>query len=253
MLGSIAGIFAGLLGLGGGLIIVPVLAILFAAEGFAEQLVMIMAVATSLATIVFTSISSVAAHHRLGTVVWNKVMILVPGIIIGSVLGAVLADFISAQLLKTLFIIYVLCVAVQMGLEVRPEQVNRRQPAWLDYIAAVVIGMTSSILGIGGGSLTVPYLVHNQYSMRNAVAVASACGLPIAIAGTVSYAVLGQHVELLPQGSLGYVYLPAFLGIVLCSVVTAPIGAKLAHYLPAQKLKRYFALFLIAVAIKMIF
>jgi uncharacterized membrane protein YfcA len=252
MLGAVAGLFAGLFGIGGGLIMVPVLAMLFAEQGFAADNVMIMSVATSLATIILTSIASVIAHHRLGAVIWPKVFRLVPGIMAGSVLGAVIADRISGEILRYLFIVYLLYAALQLALQRKPNAGRRSSPPLLDFCAALVIGGLSAIIGIGGGTLTVPYLVHFQTPIRNAVAVSSACGLPIALAGTVSYVLLGWQAPLLPDWSLGYIYLPSFAGIVLTSVITAPIGAKLAGLIPAQKLKRYFALLLLIIAAKMI-
>ncbi|MGJ0485077.1 MAG: sulfite exporter TauE/SafE family protein [Methylomicrobium sp.] len=252
MLGAITGLFAGLFGIGGGLVMVPVLVMLFTEQGFAAENIMIMAVATSLATIILTSIASVIAHHRLGAVIWSKVSRLVPGIMVGSALGAVVADRISGELLRYIFIIYLLYAALQLVLQKQPKAGRKPSPLLLDYGAALVIGGLSAIIGIGGGTLTVPYLVHFQTPIRNAVAVSSACGLPIAIGGTLSYILLGWHAPLLPDWSLGYIYLPSFAGIVLTSVITAPIGAKLAGLIPAQKLKRYFALLLLIVAAKMI-
>ncbi len=252
LLGTAAGLTAGLFGIGGGLIIVPVLAMLFAAQGFPAELVMIMSVATSLATIIFTSISSVMAHHRLDSVLWNKVRTLGPGIMIGSAVGAVVADHIAGGVLRFLFIIYLLCVGVQMALQLKPEPGQQQPSKKLDLGAAGIMGLLSSLLGIGGGTLIVPYLVHFQTPMRNAVAVASACGLPIAVVGTIGYALLGKDVLQLPEWSLGYIYIPSFLGIVLTSMYTAPIGAKLAHKLPAEALKRYFSLLLFVMAAKLI-
>ncbi|MDD1611681.1 MAG: sulfite exporter TauE/SafE family protein [Methylococcaceae bacterium] len=252
VLGAVAGLFAGLFGIGGGLIMVPVLAMLFAAQGFAAETVMIMAVATSLATIILTSIASVIAHHRLGAVLWDKVFRLTPGIIAGSVLGAVIADLISGEVLRFIFIIYLLYAAIELALQRKPNAGQKPSSRFLDYFAGLVIGSLSALIGIGGGTLTVPYLVYFQAPIRNAVAVSSACGLPIAVAGTVSYVLLGWGAPLLPEWSLGYIYLPSFIGIVMTSVITAPIGAKLASVIPAQKLKRYFALLLLAVAAKMI-
>jgi uncharacterized membrane protein YfcA len=252
LLGTASGLIAGLFGVGGGLIIVPVLAILFAAEGFPAEHVMIMSVATSLATIIFTSTSSVLAHHRLKSVLWHKVQVLAPGILIGAAVGAVVADRITGDVLRLLFIVYLLIVGVQMAMQFKPKP-GRQQPSkTLDFVASGIMGLVSSLLGIGGGSLTVPYLVHFQTPMRNAVAVASACGLPIAIAGTIGYAILGKDALQLPAWSLGYIYLPAFLGIVLTSTFTAITGAKLAHKLRAQKLKRYFSLLLFVMAAKLI-
>jgi uncharacterized membrane protein YfcA len=233
------------------MIIVPVLVLLFSAQGFPEKLILIMSIATSLATIIFTSISSIWAHHRLGSVVWRKVFRLVPGIMIGAAMGAVVADRIAADWLRFIFIGYLWYVGVHMAVQAKPKPGRLQSPKVLDFGVSVLIGLTSSLVGIGGGTLTVPYLVHFQTPMRNAVAVASACGLPIAVAGTLSYAILGNHALQLPEWSLGYVYLPAFGGILLSSIFTAPMGARLANRLPAQKLKRYFSLLIFVMAIKL--
>lgn len=251
LLGAVAGLMAGLFGIGGGLIIVPVLAVLFAAEGFPSELVMIMSVATSLATIVFTSISSVWTHHSLNSVLWDKVLTMGPGIMVGAALGAVVADHVSGGVLRFLFIIYLLCMGVQMALQLKPKPGQKPPSKELDLGVAVIIGGLSSLLGIGGGTLIVPFLVHFQTPMRNAVAIASACGLPIAVVGTIGYALLGRDALQLPDWSLGYIYVPSFLGIVLTSMYTASIGAKLAHKLPAEKLKRYFSLLLFVMAAKL--
>ncbi len=252
LLGAASGLLAGLFGIGGGLIIVPVLAILFAAQGFSSELVMIMSVATSLATIIFTSIASVVAHHRLNSVLWNKVLNLGPGIMIGAAVGALIANHISGSVLRVIFILYLLVVGMQMALQLKPKPGQQQPSKRLDLAAAGLIGLLSSLLGIGGGTLIVPYLVHYQTPIRNAVAIASACGLPIAVVGTLGYALLGKDASQLPDWSLGYIYIPSFLGIVLTSIFTAPIGAKLAHKLPAEKLKRYFSLLLFVMAAKLL-
>lgn len=251
LLGAVSGLLAGLFGIGGGLIIVPVLAMLFAAHGFDPGLVMIMAVATSLATIIFTSVSSIYAHHRLGSIMWNKVRRLGPGIMIGAVIGAVIADYVAADALRIFFIVYLIVVAVQLLLQVKPTPGRVNPSANLDRFIAVFIGLLSSILGIGGGTLIVPFLIYFQTQMRNAVAISSACGLPIALAGTASYAFLGQNVPHLPDWSLGYIHFPSFIGIVLTSIFTAPIGARLANSLPAVQLKRYFSVLLLIMAAKL--
>jgi len=251
-LGAVAGFFAGLFGIGGGLIIVPALALLFAREGFAVENIMIMAVATSLATIILTSIASVLAHHRLGAVQWHRVLRLAPGIAAGSAFGAVLADRMPGTWLRAIFIVYVLFAARQMAWPKPPHAGQKPATRACDHAAALVIGTVSALIGIGGGTLTVPYLVHFQMPIRNAVAISSACGLPIALTGTFSYILLGMQASLLPAWSLGYIYLPSFAGIVATSVITAPVGARLAGVIPAQKLKRYFAILLLAVAAKMI-
>jgi hypothetical protein len=224
---------------------------LFKAQGLPVELVMLMAVATSLATIMLTAMASVWAHHRLGSVVWSKVFRLSPGIMIGAAVGAVVAKLISADTLRFTLVIFLLYVGIQMAFQLKPKPDQVKQSRALDFMVANMIGLLSSIVGIGGGTLTVPYLVHGQMPMRNAVAVASACGLPIAVAGTISYAVLGWHTLHLPEWSLGYVYLPAFLGTGFGSIFTAPIGARWVHKLPAAQLKRYFSLLLFVMAAKL--
>lgn len=251
LLGTVSGVLAGLFGIGGGLVIVPVLAVVFKHWAFPENLQLLMAVATSLATIVLTSASSVIAHHRLGAVVWGGVGRLAPGIMLGAGLGAVVAEGIPAYLLRYILAAFLFYVGCQMVLQKTAERGGEQKP-WRDYGVSLLIGMLSAIVGIGGGTLTVPYLLRGGMVMQKAVAVSSACGLPIAVAGTVSYALLGWSIEGLPDWSLGYVYLPAFLGIGLGSVVTAPLGAKLAHRLPAKQLKRYFSLLLFAMAVKLL-
>ncbi len=251
-LGAVAGVSAGLFGIGGGLIIVPVLVILFTQQGFPPDLVMIMSIATSLATIICTAISSILAHHCMGAVVWDKVLRLVPGIIVGSVLGAIVADHSPKEILRLVFVVYLLYAAINLALAHKPKPGRSASSKIVDGFAGLVAGCLSAILGIGGGTLIVPFLVHFQMPMRNAVAVASACGLPIAITSTVSYALLGRSVLYLPEWSVGYVYLPAFFGIVVTSIFTAPIGAKLANKISAQRLKRYFSLLLFVMAAKLL-
>jgi len=252
LVGLIAGLLAGLFGLGGGVLIVPALVLLFSAHEFPAELVMIMAVATSLSTIVFTASASIVAHYKLGSIKWQTVLRLSPGILLGASIGAMVADFIEAEILKDLFVVYLLFVAFRMALPKKNSQELKQVGAWLDYLMGNAIGFLSSILGIGGGTLTVPYLLSRQLAMKNAVAVSSACGFPIAVSGAVMYVLLGYGHDALPEWSFGYVYLPALAGIVLCSVVTAPIGARLANKLPARQLKRYFSIVLFLIAAKMI-
>lgn len=252
LLGLVSGLLAGLFGIGGGLVIVPVLVALFSAHGFQAEIVILMSVATSLATIILTAIASVLAHHRLGSVIWHRVFSLSPGIMTGAAAGAIIAKHISADHLRIILVVFLLYVGIQMAFQIKPKPGALKQSKILDFCAGNIIGMVSSIVGIGGGTLTVPYLVFGQTQMRNAVAIASACGLPIAVVGTLSYAMLGWNASNLPDWSLGFVYLPAVLGVGLASMLTAPIGARLAHRLPAQKLKRYFSLLLFLMAVKLI-
>lgn len=252
VLGAVAGLSAGLFGIGGGIVIVPILAWMLKSQGIADNLVMIMAIATSLATIIFTSISSVAAHHRKKAVWWRSVFYLSCGIVIGVAGGAVIAEHINADHLRLIFAIFLFYVGMQMLLKITPRPGENGESALSDYLMGIVTGVVSSILGIGGGTLTVPYLVIRRVPMQNAVAISSACGLPIALAASISYAILGFKHGGLPEHSFGYIYLPAFWGIALVSVFTAPLGAKLAHSLPAEKLKRYFAIILFILAAKLL-
>lgn len=251
LLGLFAGIAAGLFGIGGGALIVPVLAWLLQAKGFNPEHLMLIAVATSLATAIFTSLASVRTHHQLGNIVWQRAMHLAPSVLLGAAGGAVLAEYISGDLLRWCFICYLLYTSAQMALPRKAKATVNSAKPYLDYPIGLLIGILSAILGIGGGTMTVPYLVGNGVLMKNAVATSSACAVPIALSAAASYALLGWQDNQLTTGSFGYIYLPSFAGIVLTSIFTAPVGAKWAHRLPAEKLKRYFSVVLFALAIKM--
>jgi uncharacterized membrane protein YfcA len=251
LFGGLAGLLAGLFGIGGGLVLVPFFVFLFDLQGFDESLVMIMAVATSLATINVTALSAILAHQRHGAIVWSAVQRLVPGVLAGGLLGAWIADDLPAAALRTIFAVFMCYVSLQMALQKTPRAGHCAVNAPLLAGAGTVIGALSAIIGIGGGTLTVPLLVKLNYPLRNAVAISSACGLPIAFSGTASYALLGWHKSGLPDGSLGYIYLPAFFAIIASSILLAPLGAKLAHQLPARKLQRYFAALLFVVAVRL--
>ena len=252
LFGVFAGFLAGLFGIGGGLVLVPFFIWLFTRQGFAENHVMIMAVATSLATIIVTSISSVLAHNRLGSVLWKVVFKLVPGILAGALVGALIADYLPETSLKTIFALFLLMVCLQMAFQLKPVAGELQFNSVYYVIAGSLIGILSAILGIGGGTLTVPLLLKYHFPMRNAVAISSACGLPIAIAGTLSYALLGWQQTNLPDGSVGYIYLPAFFAIIVTTIITAPLGAVLANRLPTPQLKRYFSVLLFIVAIRLL-
>lgn len=251
--GCLAGILSGLFGIGGGVVIVPFLVWQLGAQGFDPKLLMVVAVATSLATIVVTSVSAVHAHHRRRAVDWPVVGRLSPGILLGSVLGSIVAHHLPVLWFKLVFALFLLFVATRMLAVGKGDGGGHwRRTGWLLGPAGVVIGSVSAILGIGGGTLSVPLLVKCRYVMREAVAISSACGFPIAVAGTASYMVLGWRHPGLPPESLGYVYLPAFAGIILTSVAFAPLGAKLAHTLPTAKLRRFFSLVLFAIGGKLL-
>ncbi len=250
--GAVAGLMAGLLGIGGGLIIVPALALLFASQGFAAETLMHFAVGTSLATIIPTSIASLLAHHRRGSVHWVVVRGLVPGIVLGALAGAWLARQVSSPGLAMLFGVFEILVGVHLLIGLQAGA-HRSLPGVAGLgVAGAVIGAVSAILGIGGGTLSVPFLLWNRVDIRTAVGTAATCGLPIAIAGSVGFAISGWSAVEQPGLNTGFIYWPAVFLIALASVPLAPVGARLAHYLPRKTLQRVFALLLVLVGMKML-
>lgn len=252
LLGMFAGIIGGLLGLGGGIIIVPALLFIYLKLGLQPEILMHLAVATSLATIVFTSISSTIAHHRRDAVIWQQVVLLVPGIILGCILGAAIADFLPSNTLRLLFGLFELLVAIQIGFGIKPSARRQLPGKFGMIVTGSVIGTVSTILGIGGGTLTVPFLLWCNVNIRNAVATSAACGLPIAVAGASAMIVAGWDHQYLPDGATGYVYWPAALPVLISSALFAPLGARLAHKLPVTILKRIFAVVLACVGLRML-
>jgi len=249
LLGAFAGLLAGLLGVGGGLIIVPILAAIFIYDGLPYEIIMHLALGTSLASILFTSLSSVYSHHKHQAVNWSRVYKLSPGVLLGAWLGGVFASTLSTDILKPVFAIFELLVAVYL-LWGKKTQAHQGTPAILNFtISGGIIGYISSIVGIGGGTMTVPWLMWHGSSIHKAIATSAAIGFPIAAAGAASYFYAGWGHNLLPQYSAGYIYLPALFSIILSSVVFAPLGANLAHKLDVKKLKRIFALLLTGLAV----
>lgn len=251
-MGALAGILAGLLGIGGGIIIVPILALVFEGQGVSTDVLMHVAIGTSLATIISTSISSILAHQKRGAIYWDVFKAITPGIILGGLLGAVVAEMIRGEQLRLIFSIFMLLVAAQMIIARMPDP-HRRLPGRFGLsVAGVTIGTISSLMGVGGGSMSVPYLTWCNVQVRNAVATSAAIGLPIAIAGTTGFVISGWGLADRPDWSVGYVNLPAFLGIVVASTLFAPAGAALAHRIPAKLLKRIFGGFLFLLGIRML-
>ena len=250
--GAVAGMFAGLLGIGGGIIIVPVLAMVFTSQGVSIDVFMHVAIGTSLATIVVTSLSSIRAHHKHQAIKWPVVRLMAGGIFVGGLLGAVIAKFIAGEDLKMIFSIFMFLIAAQMyfGNTSKP---HRKLPAKTGMIVAgTSIGMIASLMGVGGGSLSVPFLTWCNMNIRNAVATSAAIGFPIAVSGTIGFIIMGWTVPDRPVMSIGYVNLPAFFSIVVASVLSAPLGAWIAHRISPIILKRIFAGFLLILAIRMI-
>lgn len=244
--GAFAGVCAGLFGVGGGMIIVPALVWIFSAYGFSPEVVAHLAVGTSLATIIITSISSLTAHHKRGGVRWEIWKNMAGGLVIGSIAGAAIADQIDGQVLQAMIGVGALLVAFKMLFLPNKEQTNKpAPPASVQFGAGTGIGVASSIFGIGGGSLTVPFLNYSGVPMRQSVGTSAACGLPIAIAGALGFAWFGQDVTGLPEGAIGFVHVSAFICISIASFIMAKVGAKLAHQLPAATLKRAFGILLL--------
>lgn len=252
VLGVAAGLIAGLLGLGGGIVVVPVLIFTFALLGIPADVATHMAVGTSLATIVITSFGSVRQHHAQGAVRWDVFRFLAIGLVLGALMGAEVADRMNARLLQMLFGGFAIVIALQMVAGFRPHP-NRDVPGGTGLsMAGIFIGLASAIFGIGGGSLTVPYLTWCNVKMQHAVGTSSAGGMPIAIAGALGFVVTGWDAVGLPAYSVGYIYLPALLGIGVTSVVFAQVGARFAHRIPAETLKKCFGVILVLVGIKLI-
>ncbi|MFZ6045773.1 sulfite exporter TauE/SafE family protein [Pseudomonas sp. CR3202] len=249
VLGACAGVLAGLFGVGGGMIIVPVLVFSFTAQGFDPGILTHLAVGTSLATIIFTSVNSVREHHRRGAVRWPIFSWMAVGILIGAGLGSLTAAAIQGPMLQKIIGVFAILVAVQMGLDLKPKA-SRDVPGKPGLtLAGGAIGWASAIFGIGGGSLTVPFLTWRSVPIQQAVATSAACGLPIAAASALSFMVLGWNDQHLPPHSLGFVYLPALVGIAATSMFFARFGARLAHRLSPRLLKRLFALLLLSVGL----
>jgi len=250
--GAIAGLLAGLLGVGGGLIIVPMLMFCFTRLGMPEESMMHLALGTSLASIAFTSVSSFMSHHRRGAVVWTAVRRIVPGILAGTFGGTFLASQLSTGWLKGFFSVFLAYVAVQMLLDRKPPPSRELPGIWGMSAVGSAIGLVSSLVGIGGGTLSVPFLLWCNLTGHRAIGTSAAIGFPIAIGGSLGYLVNGWQATSLPPGAVGYVYLPALACIVSASVLTAPLGVRLAHRLPVTRLKRIFAVLLIAVGARML-
>jgi hypothetical protein len=249
--GVFSGTVAGLLGVGGGMIIVPMVVWILSSQGLGDDNAIKIAVATSLAIIIPTSISSTLAHHRSGALQWDIVKRMLPGILIGTALGGLLVDSLPDMALRIIFAVGCWAIAAKMLFGGNPSP-SRTLPQWPGLnTAGAIIGGVSALLGIGGGSLTVPFLHWCNVNMREAVATSAACGLPIAVSGALTLVIAGQDVSSLPDNSIGYLYLPALICISISAVVFAPVGAKLAHTLPLPLLKKCVAVFILAAGINM--
>ncbi|WP_441368097.1 sulfite exporter TauE/SafE family protein [Acinetobacter lwoffii] len=250
IIGAFAGFAAGLFGVGGGTIIVPLLFIVFTQMGYDPDVVMHLALGTSLATIVVTSISSLMAHHKTGAVIWPVFKNLAPPMAIGCFFGAGIAGLISGLHLQIIVGLFLIWVAYTMftGAKKVIDPTKTLPSSGQQIAAGSVIGVASAIFGIGGGSLTVPYLNRYGVVMQKAVGTSAACGLPIAVAGALGFIIFGINAEINVPNTIGYVHIYAFIDISIMSFITAKFGAKAAHALSPAMLKKCFAVLLVIVA-----
>lgn len=252
LLGMGSGFVAGLFGVGGGMTIVPILLMLFQAQGFPETEVMHLALGTAMATIVITSISSMRAHHGHGGVRWDIFRSMSFGLVAGTFIGSLFASRVPTEIMAVLFTIIVYAASLQLLLNIKPKP-TRDLPGTAGLVGVgSLIGGVSSLVAAGGGFISVPFMVLCNVNIRQAVGTSSALGFPIALAGVFGYIIGGWSVGGLPEPRLGFVYLPAFLGVVVATIFMAPIGAKLAHSLPVKQLRRAFGLMLALLASKML-
>lgn len=251
-LGLFVGYFSGLLGIGGGLILVPVLLFMFDAQHFPPQLTLHLALGSAMATIIFTAISSARQHHKHQAVNWPIVRSITPGILLGTALGALVVGFVPTRYLTLFFALFVYLVAIQMVLGLKPTSTRDVLSRTELTLAGAFIGCLSSLVSIGGGVLSTPYLLWHKLNLRHAIATSAALGFPIAIGGTIGYILNGYRANSLPAYSLGYVYLPAVLWLIIGTISTAPLGARATHRMHVPTLRKIFALVLFMLATRML-
>ncbi len=250
LLGSVVGFLAGLLGVGGGGLMVPVLTTLFLAQGVSVDKVVHLALGTSMASIVITSISSLRAHHARGGVLWPVVKQMVLATLIGTFAATFLASATSTLYLAIFFAIFMAYISIQMFRDKKPVR-EVSGPGEL-FLAGSIIGVVSALVSIGGGSLTVPYLVSRCIDIKKAIGTSAALGLPISIAGTLGYLFNGWSVTTNDDYTFGFIFLPAVILISIMSFITAPLGVKMVHRLPVPIIKKIFSVLLIMLSIKML-
>lgn len=252
-LGVFTGFSAGMLGIGGGLVMVPTLTMIFSAlPGLPADAALRMALGSSMAVILFTSLSSLRAHHRHGAVLWRVVLQITPGILAGTMIGTLLASRVPAGPLAFLFSAFVCYAALQMALGLKPRATRQLPGAAGVFAVGTGIGALSSLVAIGGGAMTVPFLTWCNVRVQQAIGTSAAVGFPIAVGGSLGYIYNGWGQATLPSGSLGYVFVPALLWIVPFSMLAAPFGARATHHLPVTTLKRIFAALLVTLAARML-
>jgi len=252
VLGTLTGFLAGLFGVGGGLVLVPVLLLLFDAQYFSSEHTLHLALGTSMATIIFTSLSSMRKHHQHGAVNWQVVRSITPSILLGTALGALTSSIIPNKGLGIFFALFTFFIAAQILFGKAPHPSRQLPSTACMTLTGTLTGWISSLVSIGGGTVVMPFLVWCNVPLRNAIGTSAAIGFPIAIGGTLGYVLTGLPNETLPPHSLGFVYLPALLWVAFASVITAPFGAKATHHMKIGLLRKLFAVLLIALATKML-
>jgi uncharacterized membrane protein YfcA len=250
--GAFVGFFSGLLGIGGGSATVPVLAFIFAAKAFPTDHVVHMALGTAVAAMLFSSASSVRSHHSRNAVNWRVVRVMVAGVLVGTLAGALLAGQLDARLLSIAFTAVIVYAAMQMIRPHVPQPTGVLPSAAAMSSFGAAVGFVSSLSATGGAAIVVPFLVKRRVAVHEAIGTAAAIGWPIAAAGAAGYAASGWNAAGLPPYSIGYVYLPALAAVVVASVTTAPLGAAVAHRTPGPRLRKIFAVFLVALAAGML-
>ncbi|WP_165831958.1 MULTISPECIES: sulfite exporter TauE/SafE family protein [Gammaproteobacteria] len=253
IVGVFAGLLSGALGIGGGILVVPLLIYLLPAMGVPASIVVPTAIGTSLATIAVTTFSSALAHQRSGNIEWKWVRWLAPTIVIGGLIGSWLGSTIPPAILQRVFAVILLLLALRMVWKRQPRNSEKAIKQWKVRSFGTSIGIVSSLVGIGGGALVVPLLNYYQVLMSRAVAVAAVCSVVLSAVSTLLYATMGSGVHNIEMfGLFGFLYLPAWAGIVVTSVLFAPVGAKIASVLPVRYLQRAFAVLLVFVAIHLL-
>lgn len=254
VIGAFAGLMAGLFGIGGGIIVIPALTAMFLYHTMIPSaVVMQMVIGTSLAIMVVTSLSGIVVHQRHHAIMWPIVMAMLPGLVSGSVLGVLIARFLPSTFLRIFFAFFLVLIAIKLFFPRKQTESANKLSLPATRIGAVCIGTLSSLLGIGGGAMTVPFLLRCQLTMQQATGTSIACGLVIGIIASICFMLTGTVATNSTAWSTGYIYWPAFIGVAISSGVFAPLGAALAHRLPTTTLQRYFALFLLFMAIDMLF
>jgi uncharacterized protein len=250
--GAVAGFFAGMLGIGGGAIIVPMLVALFEAQGLPRAQVMHLAVGTALATFLFTSLSSVRAHARRNAIRWDIGWRMTPGILAGGLIGSGLSRHVSTAGFAAIFTVVIYAAATSMLIDRKPRAARELPGKAGMFVAGFLFSALSAFAAVGGAFMTIPFMLWCGVPLLQAIGTASLIGLPIALSGSIGFMLAGLAAEALPRWSLGFIYLPALAGVVASGVLAAPLGAAVAHRTPARWLKRGFAVLFYAVATRML-